>query len=91
MRRTIRENPGEVTLIAVGPMTNIALLFLTDPEIPHLLKRLCLMCGRFGTFEEEKRPHADLLAFIPNPGPKPYSRLYGHEFHCGSLRHQNRL
>ena len=35
MRRTIRENPGEVTLIAVGPMTNIALLFLTDPEIPH--------------------------------------------------------
>ena len=67
MRRTIRENPGEVTLIAVGPMTNIALLFLTDPEIPHLLKRLCLMCGRFGTFEEEKRPHADLLAFIPNP------------------------
>ena len=67
MRRTIRENPGEITLIAVGPMTNIALLFLTDPEIPHLLKRLCLMCGRFGTFEEEKRPHADLLAFIPNP------------------------
>ena len=27
MRRTIRANPGEVTLLAIGPMTNIALLF----------------------------------------------------------------
>lgn len=74
MRRTIRENPGEVTLIAVGPMTNIALLFLTDPEIPHLLKRLCLMCGRFGTFEEESGPTPTFWLLSPTPGPKPYSR-----------------
>lgn len=49
LRRTIRANPGEVSLLAVGPMTNIAVLFATDPELPALLKRLVLMCGRFYT------------------------------------------
>jgi purine nucleosidase len=47
MRHTILSNPGEVTLLGIGPLTNIALLFLVDPEIPHLLKQLVLMCGRF--------------------------------------------
>jgi purine nucleosidase len=47
MRRTIRENPGEITLLGVGPLTNIALLFAVDPEIPALLKRLVIMCGVF--------------------------------------------
>ena len=47
LRRTIRQNPGEITLLAIGPMTNVALLFAVDPEIPHLLKELVLMCGVF--------------------------------------------
>ncbi|HEX2394789.1 MAG TPA: nucleoside hydrolase [Bacteroidales bacterium] len=47
MRRTIRENPNEITLLAIGPLTNIALLFAVDPEIPALLKRLVMMCGVF--------------------------------------------
>ena len=47
MRRVIREHPGEVTLLCIGPMTNVALLFATDPEIPGLLKELVLMCGIF--------------------------------------------
>ena len=47
MRRTIRANPGEVTLLAIGPLTNIALLFAVDPEIPLLIKRLVVMCGVF--------------------------------------------
>jgi purine nucleosidase len=47
MRRTIRSRPGEVTLLAVGPMTNLALLFATDPEIPSLLREVVLMCGVF--------------------------------------------
>ena len=44
---TIRANPGEITLLAVGPMTNVALLFATDPEIPSLLKEFVCMCGVF--------------------------------------------
>lgn len=47
MRSTIHKYPGEVTLLAVGPMTNVALLFSIEPEIPSLLKRLVVMCGAF--------------------------------------------
>ena len=47
MRRTIRANPHEVTLLAIGPLTNVALLFAVDPEIPLLLKQLVIMCGVF--------------------------------------------
>lgn len=47
MRRTIRDRPGEITLLSVGPMTNIGLLFATDPEIPALLADYVLMGGRF--------------------------------------------
>ena len=45
LRTTIRSRPGEITLLAVGPMTNVAALFASDPEIPSLLKRIVLMCG----------------------------------------------
>lgn len=47
LRRTIRAHPGEVTLLAIGPMTNLGLLMRTDPEIAGLLKSLVLMCGVF--------------------------------------------
>lgn len=47
LRQIIRAHPGEVTLLAVGPLTNVGLLFRTDPEIPSLLKALVLMCGQF--------------------------------------------
>jgi purine nucleosidase len=47
MRRIIRENPGEVTLLTIGPLTNAALLFAADEEIPHLLKGLVIMGGAF--------------------------------------------
>ncbi|GHU02804.1 nucleoside hydrolase [Spirochaetia bacterium] len=47
LRQTIHENPGEVTLLAIGPMTNVGLLFSVDPEVPKLLKELVLMCGVF--------------------------------------------
>lgn len=47
LRRTIRAHPGEVTLLAIGPMTNVALLFAADPEIPALLAGLVMMVGVF--------------------------------------------
>jgi purine nucleosidase len=47
LRQTIRAHPGEVTLLAIGPLTNIAALFAVDEEIPYLLKGLMLMCGMF--------------------------------------------
>jgi purine nucleosidase len=52
MIETIRANPGEITLLAVGPMTNIAALFDADTEIPGLLKQLVLMIGHFTDMDE---------------------------------------
>ncbi len=47
LRQTIRENPGKVVLLSVGPFTSIASLFSLDPEIPSLLKGYVSMAGRF--------------------------------------------
>lgn len=47
LRDSIEENPGEVTLLAVGPMTNAALLFAQHPGIAKKLKRIVLMNGSF--------------------------------------------
>lgn len=47
LRKTIRENPGEVTIVAVGPFSNLAALFAVDPECAGLLKRVVAMGGYF--------------------------------------------
>jgi len=47
LRQTIRSRPGEITLLSVGPLTNVGLLFALDPEIPTLLKRYVMMGGIF--------------------------------------------
>lgn len=47
LRQTIRSRPGEITLLTIGPLTNIGLLFALDPEIPGMLKSMVLMSGVF--------------------------------------------
>jgi len=47
LSKTIHSYPGEITLLAIGPLTNIAILFALDPEIPFLLKEIYTMCGAF--------------------------------------------
>ena len=49
LRDTIRSQPGELTLLTIGPLTNIALLFMLDPELPAMLKQLVMMGGRYTT------------------------------------------
>jgi len=41
------ENPGQVTLIATGPFTNVAIAFLKHPDLNRLLKRIVVMGGAF--------------------------------------------
>lgn len=45
---TIKANPGEVTIIAVGRMTNLALALRADPSIAALTKQVIIMGGAFG-------------------------------------------
>jgi inosine-uridine nucleoside N-ribohydrolase len=40
--------PGEVTLVATGPLTNMAYAFELHPELPGLLAKLVLMGGAYG-------------------------------------------
>lgn len=44
---TVRANPGQVTLIAVGRMTNLARALRDDPEIATLVKAVVIMGGAF--------------------------------------------
>lgn len=72
MRKTIMDNPGEVTLLAIGPMTNVGLLLSAYPEAAENLKRLVLMGGNFtnpltaqGYMESNTMcdPHASALVY----------------------------
>ena len=43
--RLVRENAGEVTIVGIGPLTNIALALRQDPEIISMIRRIVLMGG----------------------------------------------
>jgi len=43
-----RRRPGELLLVATGPLTNVALALRREPALPRLLRRLALMGGAFG-------------------------------------------
>ena len=76
LQETIRANPGEVVLLTVGPLTNIALLFSLDPEIPGLLKGMVSMCGLFSNrvagwgpseWNASLDPHAAAIVYRHGP------------------------
>ncbi|MCM8768645.1 MAG: nucleoside hydrolase [Candidatus Omnitrophica bacterium] len=62
LRQTIRRYPGEITLLTIGPLTNIGLLFALDAEVPSLLERLVMMAGVFTNR-------------IPGVGPREWNAL----------------
>ena len=45
--RLLKENPGEITIVALGPLTNIALAIRLDSTIAALIKEMYIMgeCG----------------------------------------------
>jgi purine nucleosidase len=42
-----RGRPGAVTLVTLGPLTNLAVALLREPELPRLLRRWVLMGGAY--------------------------------------------
>ena len=42
-----RRRPGEITLVTLGPLTNLAVAVLREPELPRLLRRYVLMGGAY--------------------------------------------
>jgi inosine-uridine nucleoside N-ribohydrolase len=45
---TLSAHPGEVTLLAVGPLTNLALALAEEPGIAQLVRQVVVMGGAFG-------------------------------------------
>ncbi len=43
-----RRRPGELMLVTLGPLTNLALAVLREPALPRLLRGYALMGGAFG-------------------------------------------
>ena len=44
----VRANPGEVTVITLGPLTNLAMAFMKEPDIVPLVKEVVAIAGSFG-------------------------------------------
>ncbi len=40
-----REHPGRLELLAVGPLTNLAIAFIRYPELPSLINKITIMGG----------------------------------------------
>ena len=40
-----RQHPGEITVVAVGPLGNLALALALEPELPRLLRKVVVMGG----------------------------------------------
>src|SRR5512142_1257405 len=47
MAQTIRAHPRQVTLLTIGPLTNVGMLFSSYPDSPPLLAGLVTMGGNF--------------------------------------------
>jgi purine nucleosidase len=42
-----KRRPGELTLVTLGPLTNLAIAVLREPELPRLYRRYVLMGGAY--------------------------------------------
>jgi purine nucleosidase len=53
----IMANPGEITVVAIGPLTNIAIAILLEPRIKAAIKELVIMGGIFfGSMYSRNKP-----------------------------------
>jgi inosine-uridine nucleoside N-ribohydrolase len=45
IRQIVRKSPGEITIIALGPLTNLAIAFRDDPALAGMVQSIVLMGG----------------------------------------------
>jgi len=45
IRKIVRSNPGEITIVAVGPLTNVALALRDDPDLAEKIRAIVIMGG----------------------------------------------
>jgi len=59
MIRLANEAPGELTLVMIGPLTNLALATRLDPDLPHKYGRLVVMGGAIRSMGNTVNPSAE--------------------------------
>ncbi|MHA1673377.1 MAG: nucleoside hydrolase [Promethearchaeota archaeon] len=80
MAQIIQKHPSEITIVAIGPLTNIALLFHHHPETISLVKELVIMGGSINKWEFNfaNDPNAtDFVLKLPIP-----TTICGYETCC---------
>ncbi len=86
IRETIRKRPGEVVLLTIGPMTNVAAGLLMDPELGGMLKGVVTMGGRFfpppGWMGDGKWSEWNILC-DPTAGKMFYERRFANHVSYG--------
>ena|ERR1039458_1379093 len=60
--RTLLDSPRKVTIVPVGPLTNIALALKTDPRIKEKIERIVLMGGAYQVLQPEYNIYCDRIA-----------------------------
>ncbi len=74
MTRLIRGSPGEISIIAIGPLTNLALAFRADPALPSMIRDITIMGGSLSG--GNITPAAEFNAYVD---PEAAQIV----FHCG--------
>ena len=68
----IRAHPGEVTLLTIGPLTNVGWLFSQQPDVAKLLAGLVIMGGNF----DEAGPEAGRIEWNVAGDPQASEIVY---------------
>lgn len=59
---TLLQSRGKITIVAIGPLTNIALALKTDPRIKNNIERIVIMGGAYLSSETEYNVRRDRAA-----------------------------
>ena len=59
---TLLQSRGKITIVAIGPLTNIALAIKTDPRIKSNIERIVMMGGAYLSSETEYNVKRDRVA-----------------------------
>ena len=63
LRQVIRENAGDITLVTLGPLTNVALALLREPELAELVAH-CYIMGGIGAGHGNVTPTAEFNIWV---------------------------
>jgi inosine-uridine nucleoside N-ribohydrolase len=61
--RTVMENPGQVTILAIGPLTNIAIAMRMEPQFARNVKQLVIMGGAIASLPDGSGNHTPNAEF----------------------------